>query len=97
MKVDSDIGFIAASLPQSSKAIGCARNEGRRSNNTGLGQVADACFEGRETFGPTLAEQFRTVADVSIDADTAPCWAAEQFINGHSQRLALDIPQGHVD
>ena len=34
---------------------------------------------------------------MSVDAHPLPRRAAEQFVNRYSQRLALDVPQGHVD
>ena len=36
-------------------------------------------------------------AGVGVDADPVARRAAEQLVDRHAQRLALDVPQGHVD
>ena len=36
-------------------------------------------------------------AGVGVDADPPPGRAAEQLVDRHAERLALDVPEGHVD
>ena len=57
---------------------------GRSLNGTGL--------EGGKALGLALLDSLRR-AGVRIDAHAGAGRAAEQFINGHAERLALDVPK----
>ena len=93
VEVDGDIHVVAHGLPQARELFGGVFDLGLRFRCSGPARFfGDACLEGGEAL---LLERFHLLgrAGVGVDAHAIARWAAEQLVDGHAERLALDVPQ----
>jgi len=95
VEVDADVAVVPDCLPQFGEAFGRLVDEGLVFHDAGGPFLERTGFEGGEPFGFALFHPLDR-AGVGVDAGAGARRAAEQLVDGHTQRLAFDIPKGLV-
>src|SRR5207245_11707568 len=96
VKVDSDVNIVPRRLAQLGEPLGGIVHLAGRLQVTRRPPLGWAGLEGGEA-GPLQFFDPLGRMSMCIDTHPVPCWAAEQFINWHTERLPFDVPKRHVD
>ncbi len=97
MEIDADIDVLASRLAERGERIGGLLDLAWRGHDAQPRRVQHARLEGGEAFLLPLFNGVRAAAHVGIDPHAVARRAAEQLVDRHAQRLALDVPQGLLD
>ncbi len=106
MDLDAEINLVAGGLAQPPHILDCLRHLGRVRLEIGLGlalvEEGIEVTDGVEALGLTRLQLpyelvDRGTEDMGVEPRLVSDRAAEQLIDGHTQALALDVPERDVD
>ncbi len=97
MEVDGDVDVVADGLAQLREPFGGVLHRGRRLDVARRPALGRAGLERREARAPCPVSSSSGVPAWAVDADAVARRAAEQLVDRHAQRLALDVPERQVD
>jgi hypothetical protein len=96
VEVDGDVRIVARGLAQLGEPLRGVADLGRRLDVAGVPPLRRSGLERPEAlFQPFLDPLGR--AGVGVHANPPPRRPAEQLVHRHAERLALEVPQRHVD
>ncbi len=97
MKINADIGVLASCFADAGKGFCSGFDVGLGCDDTELIARINPRLEGVEAFGLAGLDGVGVVANMGIDSHSIARGAPQQLIDGHSQGLALDVPQRLLD